>query len=98
MSRGSGGTLRYFFAVGGPANGELVGVKPGATRYSRSDPTHVQGVRYSYVLVDGPDGRKVFVPEDDQCLRTAFLGIFGNLNDREAAALVAEMRRRRFDM
>lgn len=94
MNRGSGGSSRHFAAYGGPANGELVGVRPGALRYSRADPTHVQGVRYSYILVDAPNGGKVFVPEDDQCLRRAFLNTSGEPGDRETETLAAEIQRR----
>lgn len=97
MSRGSGGTFRHFYAYGGPANGEMIAVRPGVTRCDRADPTHVQGVRYSYVLVDGPDGRKVFVPEEDQSLRAAFLSTSGEPGDRETETLAAEIQRRGLD-
>ena len=72
----------------------MIGVRPGVTRCDRADPTHVQGVRFSYVLVDGPGGRKVFVPEDERCLRVAFLHTSGEPGDKESDALAAEIQRR----
>lgn len=85
---------KHFYVFGGPHGGALASVKAGATTFSKPDPTHVQGVRYSYVLVDGPDGRKVFVPEDDHCLRTAFLSTSGEPGSRETETLVTEIQRR----
>ena len=94
MRKTRGGSSRYFYAFGGPADGELVRVKPGATTFMKIDPTHVQGVRYSYVLVATRSGKQAFVPEDDGCLREAVLAA-----DREPAGprdetLAAEMERR----
>lgn len=94
MSRGIGGTFRHFYAYGGPANGEMIAVRPGVTRCDRADRTHVQGVRYSYVLVDGSDGRKAFVSQDDQCLRAAFLSASGELGYCETETPAAEIQRR----
>ena len=88
---------KHFYVLGGPHGGTLASVKASATTLSVPDPTHVQGERYRYVLVDGPDGRKVFVPEDDQCLRAAFLSTSGEPGDRETETLAAEIQRRGLD-
>jgi len=59
---------------------------------------HVQGVRYSYVLVDAPDGRKAFVPEEDHCLWQAFLSASGEPGDGETETLAAEIQRRALEI
>ena len=89
---------KHFYVFGGPQGGTLASVKAGATTLSVLDPTHVQGVRYSYILVDGHDGRKVFVPEDNQCLRAAFLSTSGEPGDGETETLAAEIQRRGLDV
>lgn len=88
---------KHFYVFGGPQGGTLASVKAGATMLSVRDPTHVQGVRYGYVLVDGSDGRKVFVPENDHCLRTAFLTASGEPGSREIETLSVERQRRGLD-
>jgi hypothetical protein len=94
LSRGTAGSLRHFVAFGGPAGGEVVSVRPGRTTCSKLDRTRAPSVRYSYVLVDTPDGWKAFVPEDDQCLRLAFVSTSGEPGDRETETLAAEIQRR----
>lgn len=88
------GGQKHFYVFGGPQGGTLASVKAGAKTPSVPDPTHVQGVRYSYVLVDGPGGRQVFVPESDQCLRQAFLSCSGEPGSPEAETLATEIQRR----
>jgi hypothetical protein len=62
------------------------------------DPTHVQGACNSYVLVDEPDGHRVFVPEDDQCLRAAFLSSSGEPGSYQTETLAGEIARRKLEI
>jgi hypothetical protein len=89
---------KHFYVYGGPQVGTLVRVKNRETTYSKVERWPPQTIPYRYVLVSAPDGGSAFVPEDDQCLRLAFLSASGEPGDRETETLATEIQRRGLDI
>jgi hypothetical protein len=86
--------VRHFHVYGGPAAGSLARVRKGETRHSDRDRRHRGGPSYWYALVSAAGGGSAFVPEDDECLRQAFLSTSGEPGSRETETLAAEIQRR----
>jgi hypothetical protein len=93
-----GGTLRHFYAYGGPQAGMLIGVKPGATTYSHWERSGPKVRRYPYVLVDVPGGGSALATECDEDLRSAYYSASGEPGDRETDTLNVEIQRRGLDL
>lgn len=94
MNGSRGGLTKHFYMFGGPLGGTLRGVKAGVTSYRHIDRSRSGSPEFTYMLVKEPGGTSAFVPEDDECLRQAFLSASGEQGDRETETLAAEIKRR----